>query len=182
MENKTVGSLPGDILRNVAGHHLLQSVDTMKDLHARAFRNTRDSKQRTSDAKSGMDERQVGLQNVMYEERHLLDEIVRCRDFRSVFQDIDLVPYDEFCLRAPQEYLLNKENPHTLMINRLKFEYEERSRLKDQQEKLQAERLLLIKENRKAQEKLDRFDKLLDDLVQATEPVEKALLEASNHC
>ncbi|KAF7721496.1 hypothetical protein EC973_004545 [Apophysomyces ossiformis] len=157
----------------------------MKDLHARAFRDTRDSKQRTADAKAAMDERQVGLQNVMYEERHLLDEIVRCRDFRSVYQDIDLVPYDEFCTRAPQEYLVDKENPHTLMINRLKFEYEERSRLKEQQEKLQAERLLLIKENRKAQEKLDRFDKLLDDLVQeceATEPVEKALLEASNYC
>lgn len=40
--------------------------------------------------------------------------------------------------------------------------------LREQQEKLQAERLALIRENRKAQEKLDRFDKLLDDFVQVS--------------
>lgn len=37
--------------------------------------------------------------------------------------------------------------------------------MKLEEEKLQAERKILIKENRKAQEKLDRFDKLLDDFV-----------------
>lgn len=36
---------------------------------------------------------------------------------------------------------------------------------KEEEERLQLERQGLIKENRKVQEKLDRFDKLLDDFV-----------------
>lgn len=39
-------------------------------------------------------------------------------------------------------------------------------RLKEQQEELQIQRTQLIKENRKAQKKVDQYDKLLDDFVQ----------------
>lgn len=39
-------------------------------------------------------------------------------------------------------------------------------RLKEQQEELQLKRTQLIKENRKAQKKVDQYDKLLDDFVQ----------------
>lgn len=42
----------------------------------------RDSKQSTSDAKDHMDKKQVELQDVMYEKRHILEEIVQCREFR----------------------------------------------------------------------------------------------------
>jgi len=39
-------------------------------------------------------------------------------------------------------------------------------RLKEQQEELQLKRTQLIKDNRKAQKKVDQYDKLLDDFVQ----------------
>ncbi|KAI9318051.1 Fms-interacting protein-domain-containing protein [Dichotomocladium elegans] len=164
----------GDPIPN-DGEDLSTLLDFLYDLHMTTFNDVRDSKQATTDARTNMDERLVGLQNVMYEKRHLLEEIVKCRAFRSVYQDVDLIDLEEFKARAPEAYSHAQDNPHQLMINRLKFEQEQRLLLKEEQEKLQAERALLIRENRKAQEKLDRFDKCLDDFVQAASPLEEAL-------
>ncbi|KAL0091074.1 Fms-interacting protein-domain-containing protein [Phycomyces blakesleeanus] len=173
LESRIAGTLPEDVLEGEKGMTLLKTIDKIMDLHALAFGSTRVSKHLTAEAKTAMDARQIGLQNVMYEKRHLLEEIVKCRDFRSVYQDVDLIPLDEFNAVAPPAYRQDNSNQHIEMINRLKFEHEARMR----QEKLQVERVKLIKDNRKAQEKLDRFDKLYDDLVQASIPMELALLD-----
>lgn len=61
---------------------LMEAIDHLVDLHSKGFRNTRDSKQNTANAKSVMDTAWLSLQNVMYEKRHLLDDIVNCRAFR----------------------------------------------------------------------------------------------------
>ncbi|CAO3592009.1 unnamed protein product [Absidia cylindrospora] len=176
-EMKTEGTLDDDVLESEQGQNLLDAIDRIKNLHSQAYGSTRDSKQSTTDAKDGMDQKQVGLQNVMYEKRHIVEEIVKCREFRSVYQHVDLVPLDDFLARASDQYLQDKENQHTLMINRLRFEQDERTSYKEEEERLQSERQALIKENRKVQEKLDRFDKLLDDFVLATAPLEESLTE-----
>ncbi|CAO3642125.1 unnamed protein product [Cunninghamella blakesleeana] len=177
LKMKLEGTLSEDVLDSEKGQELLDVIDTIKDLHTQTYSLTRDSKQETAEAKDKMDEEHVGLQNVMYEKRHIVEEIVKCCEFRSVYQNVDLIPLDEFLNRAPEQYLEDKDNLHTLMVNRLKFEHEERTSMKLEEEKLQAERKMLIKENRKAQEKLDRFDKLLDDFVLATVPIDEALEE-----
>lgn len=41
---------------------------------------------------------------------------------RSVYQDVELIPLDEFKAKAGPEYLENSDNPHQLFINRLKYE------------------------------------------------------------
>ncbi|OAD03031.1 hypothetical protein MUCCIDRAFT_156037 [Mucor lusitanicus CBS 277.49] len=122
-----------------------------------------------------MNGKQVDLHDVMYEKRHILEEIVQCRKFRSVYQDVELIPLDEFKAKAGPEYLENSDNPHQLFINRLKYELVVRAALKEQQEELQLKRTQLIKENRKAQKKVDQYDKLLDDFVQSAAPLEEAL-------
>ncbi|CAO3620476.1 unnamed protein product [Mucor hiemalis] len=111
------------------------------------------SKQSTADAKVDMNEKRVELQDVMYERKHILEEIQK----------------------AGQEYLENMDNPHLLMINRLKYELVVRSALKEQKEALELERAQLIKETRKVQKKVNLFDKLLDDFVSSAAPVEEAL-------
>lgn len=54
----------------------------LKDLQVDAYNKTSASKQATSDAKEHMNEKQVDLQDVMYEKRHILEEIVQCKKFR----------------------------------------------------------------------------------------------------
>lgn len=98
------------------------NFDEISDLHSRAYAVMNESKQLTADAKVDMNEKRVELQDVMYERKHILEEIVRCRGFRSVYQDVELIPLEEFQQRAGPEYLENMDNPHQLMINRLKYE------------------------------------------------------------
>lgn len=46
----------------------------------------------------------------------------RVTHHRSVYQDVELIPLEEFLARAGPEYQQNSDNPHQLMINRLKYE------------------------------------------------------------
>jgi THO complex subunit 5 len=43
---------------------------------------TSESKEMTTNAKNEMNEKRVDLQDVMYERKHILEEIVGCRQFR----------------------------------------------------------------------------------------------------
>ncbi|GAA5815169.1 hypothetical protein MFLAVUS_008675 [Mucor flavus] len=156
-----------------------ENFDRLIDLHTVAYASTKDSRQSTLDAKTNMNEKRLELQDVMYERKHILEEIVQCRDFRSVYEDVELIPLEEFLAKAGPEYLQNSDNPHQLMINRLKYELVVRTALKEQKEALEIERAKLIKENRKIRKKVDLFDKLLDDFVLSAAPVEEALLVES---
>ena len=46
------------------------------------YHTLKQSKEATAEAKERMNEKQVGLQGVMYEKRHILEDIVQCRQFR----------------------------------------------------------------------------------------------------
>ncbi|KAI9363094.1 Fms-interacting protein-domain-containing protein [Pilaira anomala] len=152
-----------------------ENFDSLNDLHAVAYTSTKDSRQSTLEAKTNMNEKRLELQDVMYERKHILEEIVQCREFRSVYEDVELIPLEEFIAKAGPEYLQNSDNSHQLMINRLKYELVVRAELKVQKEALEIEKAKLIKENRKIRKKVDRFDKLLDDFVLSAAPVEEEL-------
>ncbi|KAG2237404.1 hypothetical protein INT48_009532 [Thamnidium elegans] len=181
--DKVAGEVQTGILEQRFGkaeQSLIQeNFDRLIDLHTVAYASTKDSRQSTHDAKTNMNEKRLELQDVMYERKHILEEIVQCRDFRSVYEDVELIPLEEFLAKAGPEYLQNSDNPHQLMINRLKYELVVRTALKGQKEALEIERAKLIKENRKIRKKVDLFDKLLDDFVLSAAPVEEALLAES---
>lgn len=59
-----------------------ENFDRLIDLHTVAYASTKDSRQATLDAKTNMNEKRLELQDVMYERKHILEEIVQCRDFR----------------------------------------------------------------------------------------------------
>lgn len=79
-----------------------------------------------------MDQTHLGLQNLLYEKRHLEREIEKCRQFawvsvscilqsttltraiRSVYQDIPLYSREEFEERAPEEMRTEEilQRPH----------------------------------------------------------------------
>ncbi|CAO3686021.1 unnamed protein product [Umbelopsis vinacea] len=121
-----------------------------------------------------MDLRHLGLQNIAYEKRHLEEEIVKCRQFRSIYQDIELISEEDFLATASPE-LTQETDPHARMINRLKFEHQERLRLKKVLEDLNQERLQLIKEHRMEGSQLEDLDSQLDDILKACTPIEKML-------
>jgi len=79
----------------------------------------------TEAAKAPIDHTTLQLHNLLYEKNHYVKAIKTCKDFRSKYSDIDLVSEEAFFQDAPPELQSDpalRDNPHKLMIQRLKFE------------------------------------------------------------
>ena len=66
----------------------------LKALNRTANAATRTHKQATADARQDMDQTHLGLQNLLYEKRHLEREIDKCRQFAYALP----FPRQRFCL------------------------------------------------------------------------------------
>ncbi|PKU79903.1 hypothetical protein MA16_Dca012091 [Dendrobium catenatum] len=82
-------------------------------------------KAETESAKAPVDFTTLQLHNLMYEKNHYLKAINTCRDFRSKYSDIELVPEEEFLKNAPEdikEKVLASDAAHDLMLKRFNYE------------------------------------------------------------
>lgn len=82
-------------------------------------------KAETESAKAPVDFTTLQLHNLMYEKNHYLKAIKACKDFRSKYPDIDLVPEDEFFANAPEDIKknsLSSDEAHDFMLKRLNYE------------------------------------------------------------
>jgi len=79
----------------------------------------------TERAKAPVDFTTLQLHNLVYEKSHYLKAIKACKDFKSKYPDIELVPEEEFSRDAPKDIkdsVLSKDSAHNLMLKRLNFE------------------------------------------------------------
>lgn len=76
------GTLEADSHTNLDYDQIGINFAKLKDRQVGSFSETIESKQATAEAKEHMNEKQVDLHDVMYEKRHILEEIVQCRKFR----------------------------------------------------------------------------------------------------
>ncbi|OJT03729.1 THO complex subunit 5 -like protein [Trametes pubescens] len=122
----------------------------LKALNRAANHATRAHKQATADARHEMDQTYLGLQNLLYEKRHLEREIEKCRQFASIYQDIPFHALDEFKQIAPEEARTDGvlADEHQLMLNRLSFELSERQRLDQKRKELIKAKEALLKESK----------------------------------
>lgn len=82
-------------------------------------------KQDTEHAKAPVDFTTLQLQNLMYEKNHYVKAIKACKDFKSKYPDIELVPEEEFFRDAPEDIknsVISKDSAQNLMMKRLNFE------------------------------------------------------------
>ncbi|RUS18109.1 Fms-interacting protein-domain-containing protein [Endogone sp. FLAS-F59071] len=146
----------------------------LKTLNRQTYNHTRATKQATTDAKLQMDRQQLGLQNFHYERRHLEKEIRKCEEFDSIYQDINLVPQEDFLTRAPAE-LTSTTDPHQLMINQLDFELSERLRLEKETSDLHELQSKLLNENKRAKAELESLDGELEQFLKGSIQLQEAL-------
>ncbi|KAH7343814.1 Fms-interacting protein-domain-containing protein [Rhizoctonia solani] len=145
-------SLPHDVIRNASGSITAQLRD-----HSRQLTNiVREAKQCSSEDRLMKDQAHLGLQNLLYERRHLEREIEKCRQFNSIYQEIPLHTMDEFMSIAPEEAKSER---------RLNLELSERTRLDAQKKQMIAEKERLLSENKKAESGLDALVSELDSLA-----------------
>lgn len=82
-------------------------------------------KAETENAKAPVDFTTLQLHNLMYEKGHYIKAIKACKDFKSKYPDIELVPEEEFFRDASEDIqnsVLSKDTAHNLMLKRLEFE------------------------------------------------------------
>lgn len=82
-------------------------------------------KAETERAKAPVDLTTLQLHNLMYEKSHYVKAIKACKDFKSKYPDIELVPEEEFLRDAPEDIKgqkLSSDISHDLMLKRLNYE------------------------------------------------------------
>ncbi|KAF9259526.1 hypothetical protein L218DRAFT_933661 [Marasmius fiardii PR-910] len=142
-------------------------ISRLKTLNRSANLATRTRKDATAIARQEMDQSYLGLQNLLYEKRHLEREIDKCRQFASVYQDVPLYSLEEFERLAPEEARTSNvmANEHQLMLNRLSFELAERQRLDQKRKELLTFKEELLKEGKINYTKLENVKAQIDMLT-----------------
>ncbi|KDQ64511.1 hypothetical protein JAAARDRAFT_52459 [Jaapia argillacea MUCL 33604] len=151
----------------------------LKALNRAANAATRTHKQATTDARHEMDQTHLGLQNLLYEKRHLEREIDKCRQFASVYQDISIYPLEQFVQLAPAELRTQDilENEHQLMLSRLSFELAERQRLDEKRKALLQRKEELLKESKAKAATMENVKVQIDTLMKTAADIQKKVEE-----
>ncbi|XP_072952849.1 THO complex subunit 5A [Typha angustifolia] len=135
-------------------------------------------KAETERAKAPVDFATLQLHNLVYEKNHYLKSIKACRDFRSKYPDIDLVPEEEFFRSAPEDIkgkVLASDAAHDLMLKRLNFELFQRKELCKLHEKLEQSKSSLLDTIAKRKKFLSSLPSHLKSLKKATLPMQQQL-------
>ncbi|KAJ7781224.1 Fms-interacting protein-domain-containing protein [Mycena metata] len=172
---------PAHPTKDLAAIHIRAAALTgrLKSLARAANTETRTTKNITAAARHDMDQSHLGLQNLLYEKRHLEREIEKCRQFASVYQDIPLYTLEEFKLLAPPEARTEDvlSDEHQLLLNRLSFEFVERQRLDKRKKELMQQKEDLLKESKAKLNTMDSVKSQIDTLVKLAADVQKKVDE-----
>lgn len=135
-------------------------------------------KAETEHAKAPVDFTTLQLHNLMYEKNHYVKAIKACKDFKSKYPDIELVPEEEFFRDAPEDIknsVISNDNAHNLMLKRLNFELFQRKELCKLHEKLEEQKKVLQETIATRKKFLSSLPSHLKSLKKASLPVQHQL-------
>lgn len=133
-------------------------------------------KAETEHAKAPVDFTTLQLHNLMYEKNHYVKAIKACKDFKSKYPDIELVPEEEFFRDAPEEIknsVQSSDSAHNLMLKRLNYELYQRKELSKLHEKMEVQKKIL-------QDTIANRKKFLSSLPSHLKSLKKASLPVQN--
>ncbi|KAL9104094.1 MAG: hypothetical protein Q9187_008939 [Circinaria calcarea] len=122
----------------------------------------REAKQLTAEARQEIDRLHLQLQNLYYEQRHLRGEIIACESYDHKYQQLPLIPVEEFLQQFPEHANDDEKN---LMIARINHEHAEREKLEHERQGLLKKKQSLIADNTKRKEDLANLDKDLEKFI-----------------
>ncbi|KAI9658815.1 MAG: hypothetical protein M1831_003841 [Alyxoria varia] len=182
---------PQDI--QAAYQRLNSIVAVLRGQNRRVAHITRQSKASTAASRAELDRLHLSLQNLYYEQKHLLGEIATCENFPHPFQRLPMVSEETFLGLHPEwkEKRLLKEPPVKMdqeseevgegetaqvenaeaygeegyMKARIKEERKEREELGKTVQELSKKKMELVKENAKRKEELGKLDKDLEHFI-----------------
>ncbi|KAG4301104.1 hypothetical protein PCK1_002803 [Pneumocystis canis] len=156
-----------------AKKHLMILMRRLREANRAAYLNVRAAKQETQHQRQILDQQYLQLQNLYYEQQHLLTTIKACETFPSSHDSLSLIPEEEFLALHPD--LSNTTDPHTLMLARLSYEKQERERLEKVRRDLLKQKVELISQNKTHKEELDALDSQLKSFIRSAEPLRELM-------
>ncbi|KAL3514529.1 hypothetical protein ACH5RR_027246 [Cinchona calisaya] len=135
-------------------------------------------KAETERAKAPVDFTTLQLHNLMYEKNHYVKAIKACKDFKSKYPDIELVPEEDFFRDAPDDIktsVISNDSVHNLMLKRLNFELFQRKELCKLRERLEQQKKALQDTISNRKKFLSSLPSHLKSLKKASLPVQHQL-------
>ncbi|EPS63833.1 hypothetical protein M569_10948 [Genlisea aurea] len=135
-------------------------------------------KAETERAKAPVDLTTLQLHNLMYEKNHYVKAIKACKDFKSKYPDIELVPVEEFLRDCPEDIkspMLSTDSSHDLMLKRLNYELFQRKELCKLREELEHQKKALQDTIANRKKFLSSLPSHLKTLKKASLPVQQQL-------
>ncbi|EGG08057.1 uncharacterized protein MELLADRAFT_71565 [Melampsora larici-populina 98AG31] len=145
---------------------------TLKAVNRLSSSTVGDCKSKTNQARAELDSIHLGLQNLVYERRHLEREIKKCHEFESEYQNIAIHPIEEFVSLMEASGTPVPSDSHELMLARLRYELAERKRFEGEKKELLQRKVKLSKDNDEKKAKLDELEKQLDQFVISTKEIQ----------
>ncbi|XP_076625148.1 THO complex subunit 5 [Colletes latitarsis] len=129
-------------------------------------------------SKSSVDSRHLHLQNLLYEVMHLKKEVIKCLQFKSKDELIQLVSEEEFHKHAPENICrpeITKHNPHQLRLARLEWELTQRKQLAALCDELTESKKAVASSIESKQSRLDNLAPQLHSILEASKPLQESL-------
>ncbi|XP_012275118.1 THO complex subunit 5 homolog isoform X2 [Orussus abietinus] len=129
-------------------------------------------------AKSNVDSRHLHLQNLLYEVMHLKKEVLKCLQFKSKDEAIELVSEAEFYKEAPESIsrpAVTKNDPHQLRLARLEWELTQRKQLASLCDELTESKKGVAANIETKQSRLDNLAPQLRQILEASKPLQESL-------
>ncbi|KAF4996466.1 hypothetical protein FDECE_12439 [Fusarium decemcellulare] len=154
---------------------LFTNIAHLRGLHRSACLSARETKAETAEARQEVDRLHLQLQNLYYEQRHLQGEITACESYDHKYQQLPLIPVDEFLAQHPEH---QNDDENTLMVARIDHERAEREALEQQRQELLKRKQKLIADNKRRKDDLANLDNDLEKFIDAAKPIQKLFEKA----
>lgn len=132
----------------------------------------RSTKAQTAEARSHVDRLLLQLQNLYYEQRHLLSEIEACEGYEHAYLELPMISEDEYLERFPEHDELDEAE---LMSKRIEWEAAERERMEAERKTLSELKEKIAEENAKRKEEVKKMDERLEAWIEGLKPLEVEL-------
>ncbi|KAA8911434.1 hypothetical protein TRICI_003818 [Trichomonascus ciferrii] len=156
---------------------IMTGLVQLRMLNKQAQDSVHQTKEDTTRARQELDNIQLDMQNVLYQNKHLRSEIERCTDYESRLESIDLVPIEEFTKDNP-DVQTDQLDDHQLTLERLRDEERRRLNLFFIKTRLQETKKQLQSETENLKEDLEdmkTFNSQMNKIVEGAEPLRKTL-------
>ncbi|QSL65269.1 hypothetical protein MERGE_002578 [Pneumocystis wakefieldiae] len=151
--------------------HLMTLISRLRATNRAAYLEARTSKQEAQRARQLLDQKYLQLQNLYYEQQHILTSIKACETFPTTYDSLSMISEEEFLALHPN--FSKTTDQHTLMLARLSHEKKERENLEKVRRDLLKQKSELISQNKVHKEELEELDSQLKNFIRSAEPLQE---------